>query len=962
MGRERIIALLWPDAEPADARHSLVESLSVIRRELGEDPFVCVGDEVAIDPARLACDVEEFRRAEAADDADAAVALYAGPFLDGFVVKDAPEFERWAEEVRAYLASRFAHVLEAEAARREAVGDRRAAVQAWRRLAAQERYSTRVALRLAAALEAVGDPAAALQHLAIHETLLREELELPAPPELAAALEALRRCAAYRPVSPPPAAAPPAEQPPPGSEIVRHHDSVDPPTHSGPSTTVWLAALAALDRLRTEAPSTGARAQAQLGVLARRAAEHAGGMLDGVVGDAVLARFASSRAAAAAAVTLLGRWDAWCAREGLMVELMIGMDRGSRVAPDDRIPDEATRRASVLRTRAEPGSIVTTAAVAREAGMFAGVTSAPCGAASLPGTAEPELLMCLSVRRRRHTRRGGTGKAQIHPRLARRGLPSARLGALAAAVVLCAVVWLLAIQPQDTEPDEIGVEPRSLVAIVGCDAPAGADALRAACDVTMDLLAVALSRVPKIGVVRPLTGAEGRPYWPAGAALDTVARRVGGLLALSARVEESGGRYRLVLFLSDPLSGVVVDADTLETSESGFRLEETLSDRASTLLRRRLGMHGTVQRAGRGTRSAEARRWFTRARLLRYAAVDSLALADDLRTALSMRDLAYADSLLMRAERADSRWLEPVLERGWIALLQGNATPLEERHAHWRRALQHAERAVAMQSDNAGAYELRARARWELTEAATYADSAERMVSYALQDLQRALKLDEERASALYALSQLQYYRGDFTGSLHSAEQAYRVDPYLEGGMALQERRFRSALSMGRLDVASTHCRDGARNYPRVWRFVECELLLAARGAGPADTVAAASVRRRLEAAVPPEKSDSVGLDYQPIHWQVLHAAVLARAGAAARARRELGEARRRTQDRLDAAARRGARSDDNWISFRFDEAQVLQLLGDSTGARQALADIGRRRPHHRAFIRNEAVFRGLFR
>ena len=43
VGRERILALLWPE-HPADAaRHTLSESLYVLRKELGEDLFVTVG-------------------------------------------------------------------------------------------------------------------------------------------------------------------------------------------------------------------------------------------------------------------------------------------------------------------------------------------------------------------------------------------------------------------------------------------------------------------------------------------------------------------------------------------------------------------------------------------------------------------------------------------------------------------------------------------------------------------------------------------------------------------------------------------------------------------------------------------------------------------------------------------------------------------------------------------------------
>ncbi|HEV3051960.1 MAG TPA: hypothetical protein VGX50_16750, partial [Longimicrobium sp.] len=93
VGRERIIGLLWPD-NPADAaRHTLSEGLYILRKELGEGSFVAVGDEVGLDPARVRSDVDDFQRAVEEGRWEDAVQAYGGPFLDGFYVSDAPEFE-----------------------------------------------------------------------------------------------------------------------------------------------------------------------------------------------------------------------------------------------------------------------------------------------------------------------------------------------------------------------------------------------------------------------------------------------------------------------------------------------------------------------------------------------------------------------------------------------------------------------------------------------------------------------------------------------------------------------------------------------------------------------------------------------------------------------------------------------------------------------------------------------------
>jgi DNA-binding SARP family transcriptional activator len=191
VGRERILRLLWPDSSASDARHSLAESLSIIRRDLRADPFVCVGDEVALDPSHLSCDLEQFTRALATGDTAEAAELYAGPFLDGFLVKDAPEFERWAEEEQSALAFAFARSLEKDATRRESEGDVRGALESWRRLAVHDRFSTRVVLCLANALHATGDTVAAVQQLDLHCGVLHRELQMAPPPELVQARDSL---------------------------------------------------------------------------------------------------------------------------------------------------------------------------------------------------------------------------------------------------------------------------------------------------------------------------------------------------------------------------------------------------------------------------------------------------------------------------------------------------------------------------------------------------------------------------------------------------------------------------------------------------------------------------------------------------------------------------------------------------------------------------------------------------
>jgi DNA-binding SARP family transcriptional activator/TolB-like protein len=203
VGRDRLVALLWPE-HPADAaRHTLSESLSVLRRELG-DIFVSLGDEVALNPEVAASDVDAFESALEAGRLEEAVAAYGGPLLDGFHVSNAPEFERWVDGERDRRARAFARALEALAVQAEAAESPFRATEWWSRLAAHDPYSSRAALRLARALEAAGERGAALRAATAHAVRMREDLGVEPDPELAELVDRLRAEPARIPTLPHP--------------------------------------------------------------------------------------------------------------------------------------------------------------------------------------------------------------------------------------------------------------------------------------------------------------------------------------------------------------------------------------------------------------------------------------------------------------------------------------------------------------------------------------------------------------------------------------------------------------------------------------------------------------------------------------------------------------------------------------------------------------------------------------
>ena len=204
LSRDKLVALLWPEATPDRARPQLSDALYVLRHALGEDVVRSVGDAVALDPAAIRSDVADFERGLDEGRLADAVALYRGPLLDGFHLSGTVEFESWLDGERADLDRRYAAALEALAEAAEAEGALDAALGWWRRRAAHDPCNGRVALRLMRALDASGNRAGAITHARIHATLLREQLDAEPNAEVTAFAERLRN----EPL-PAPAAAPP---------------------------------------------------------------------------------------------------------------------------------------------------------------------------------------------------------------------------------------------------------------------------------------------------------------------------------------------------------------------------------------------------------------------------------------------------------------------------------------------------------------------------------------------------------------------------------------------------------------------------------------------------------------------------------------------------------------------------------------------------------------------------------
>jgi TolB-like protein len=102
-GRDELIDLLWPDADLERGRRLLSDSIYRINRAVGCVALATRGDAVELDRELLASDVADVEAAIAQRDWARVLELCAAPFLDGFYLPGAAEFDQWMEGRRAHF-------------------------------------------------------------------------------------------------------------------------------------------------------------------------------------------------------------------------------------------------------------------------------------------------------------------------------------------------------------------------------------------------------------------------------------------------------------------------------------------------------------------------------------------------------------------------------------------------------------------------------------------------------------------------------------------------------------------------------------------------------------------------------------------------------------------------------------------------------------------------------------------
>lgn len=228
--RDKLMAQLWPESPVEAARHGLQQLLYYLRRQAHDELFLGT-DPVRLNPAAISSDVAEFDAALTAGALTDAVALYRGPFLDGFYLGDSPAFEDWVEQERTRLAAAHAAALYRLARRAGAADQHTLEIAHWKELSAADPLGERAASGLVRALAAGGDWTSALRHARAYDARVRAQLATPPAADLIALAERLRAEHLLA------AAAPPAN----GNGATEARYRVERELGRGAAATVFLA-------------------------------------------------------------------------------------------------------------------------------------------------------------------------------------------------------------------------------------------------------------------------------------------------------------------------------------------------------------------------------------------------------------------------------------------------------------------------------------------------------------------------------------------------------------------------------------------------------------------------------------------------------------------------------------------------------------------------------------------------
>jgi DNA-binding SARP family transcriptional activator/TolB-like protein len=437
--------------------------------------------------------------------------------------------------------------------------------------------------------------------------------------------------------------------------------------------------------------------------------------------------------------------------------------------------------------------------------------------------------------------------------------------------------------------------------------------------------------------------------------LDSIARALRARLIVEGRLERRGDAVRVSVSLVDAATGTRVGGPRVVErpldEKVVFALQDDVARELAVALRRRLGTEVQLLASRSGTTNPAAQEFFDRAEYARNTSWSLRQNGDAADLPAADRALAEADSLYALAAGRDSRWLMPVVSRGWVARERSRLRAGDSSRAFVRMAVAFANDVLARDSSNARALELRGNANWTLLVAVSGGRFEGALLDSVRRDLGRSLQLDSTRVVAAATLAQAERVTArtddDRRRALSLARQAWEQDAFLASAEGAVNQLYRGTYALGQLDSARIWCDRGREMSPSDWRFAECPLALMRVQLRKSDPAEAWRAVRTLREMDPDAKAQAAGHPYSPTYRTLVAAAVTAAAGEQDSARAVLARALRAVEGQSDMR-----------IDVKHDEALVRMALGDREAAMATLGEYLRHRPEFYGAVLNDIAWR----
>jgi serine/threonine-protein kinase len=426
---------------------------------------------------------------------------------------------------------------------------------------------------------------------------------------------------------------------------------------------------------------------------------------------------------------------------------------------------------------------------------------------------------------------------------------------------------------------------------------------------------------------------------------DSISRalRVGYLVR--GEVEPQGDQVSVSVRLDDASGVSLKRSNFVRPAGNLLAMRDTLALVASDLINQQLHEEIRVRQSA-GTSNADAWLLVQRGRQSQKNAEGFVAQGD---SAATEREFRASDSLFAAAEKADGKWVEPIALRAALAYRRSRLVGRDPaRIRPWVTVgLGHADRAIALDANDADALEVRGNLRyWSwFSNLETDASRKDALLLAAQSDLEGATKANSRQAGAWASLSSLYYQlpKATNTDVYLAAQRAYDTDEFATNANTILNRLFLASYDLGSFDKAEQFCKEFHVRFPSDVRSMRCGLyLLSTTKSAKPDIVAAWRIADSVVARTP-----AATQPLERLTDNMLVAAVIARAS---RSNKALADSARHV-----AKASEGNAELDGTREAAFRGAFAYTILGDKSDAIRLLKEYLAVNPQRAVTMRDDA-------